>query len=238
MLSQHETLLPLANAIGGRATLIDMPGHGQSDNWDGTTPYQEQLTKIAASFCDSPTHVIGHSYGAAIALRLAVQYPELVSRLTLIEPVLFAAAKGRPEHNAYTKAFRPFVAAMLQGDEERAAEIFNSLWSRVEWSAIPKPMRDYLIKRIYLVVATYADLGEDPDGITSPETLAQLKTPVTLIRGAKTQSVIGGIHHTLVERLPDATDHVVEKAGHMLPIRNAFIPQVAGIIRAAETGTG
>ena len=99
-------------------------------------------------------------------------------------------------------------------------------------------MRDYLTKRIYLVVATGADLEEDPDGITSPETLAQLQVPVTLIRGSRTQPVIGAIHEALVDRLPNATDHVVERAGHMLPIRNAFIPQVAEIIRAAETGTG
>ena len=237
MLARHEVFLPLAHAVGG-GTLFDMPGHGQSADWDRITPYQAQVTQIAAELCDGPTHVIGHSFGATAALRLAVEHPDLVSRLTLYEPVLFAAAKGADEHTAYLKTFRPFVAAMLQGDEERAANIFNGLWSSAPWEGIAPEQRAYLTARIHLVVATGADLEQDADGITSPERLGQVACPVTLIRGEKTQPVIGAIHHRLLERLPDATDHVIAGAGHMAPIRKPFIPQIAAIIRASETGTG
>ncbi len=236
MLARHEVLLPLAHALGG-ATLFDMPGHGQSMDWDGVSPYQAQVAGIAAGMCDGPTHIIGHSFGATAALRLAVEQPEKVNRLTLIEPVFFAAAKGTDAHAAYAKTFRPFVAAMLQGDEDRAAEIFNGFWSSAIWADIPAPMRAYLTERIHLVVASGAELEEDTDGITSAERLGQINVPVTLIRGANTQPVIGAIHDRLVARLPHASDHVVAGAGHMLPLRKPFIPKVAEIIRAAETGT-
>lgn len=238
MLARHEVLLPLAHALGGAVTLFDLPGHGQSVNWDGTTPYQPQVVDIAASCCDGPTHVIGHSFGATVALRLAAEHPELVSRLTLIEPVYFAAAKGTDAHAAHIRAFRPFIAAMLRGDEAHAAEIFNSLWGETAWQAMSSEQRAYLTERIHLIVATAADIEEDAGGITAPDRLRALDVPVTLIRGETTQPVIGTIHERLVERLPRAKDHVIAGAGHMIPIRKSFVPQVAEIIRAAETGTG
>src|SRR6056297_1774206 len=181
MLARHEVLLPLVTALGG-GTLFDMPGHGQSADWDRTTPYQAYVAQIAAQLCNGPTHIVGHSFGATAALRLAVTHPDLVSRLTLIEPVFFAAAKGTDDHKAYLKAFRPFVAAMLQGDEERAAAVFNGVWSSAPWDGIAPEQRAYLTARIHLVVATGADLEEDADGITRPERLGQLDIPVTLIR--------------------------------------------------------
>ncbi len=235
-LARHDVLLPLAEAIGGQVTLFDMPGHGRSADWDGKQDYQTLVTACVAACCDGPTHLIGHSYGATAALRLAVEHQEFVNRLTLIEPVYFAAAKGTPEHAAHAKSFRPFVSAMLMGDETRAAELFNDLWGATPWGSIPVRLQRYLVDRIHLIVAGGGPIEEDADGIMTPERLSNVNVPVTLIRGAATQPVIGGIHESLATRLPDAVDHVVPGAAHMVPITH--MPEVAAIIRAADPGTG
>ncbi|WP_341367451.1 alpha/beta hydrolase [Yoonia sp. BS5-3] len=231
-LSRHESLLPLAMAIGGQVTLFDMPGHGQSADWDGKEDYQQLVTKAAAACCDGPTHVIGHSFGATAALRLAVEHPDLVSRLTLIEPVYFAAAKGTEAHTAHIRAFQPFVGAMLTGDEERATQIFSDMWGDTMWDQIPPVLRRYLIDRIHLIVAAGAAIEEDADGITSPARLGNVNIPVTLIRGGQTQPVIGAIHAALQDRIKGAQDHVVPAATHMAPIGHA--KDVAKIMRAAS----
>ncbi len=233
-LAKHDRLLPLAKAIGGQVTLFDMPGHGRSGDWDGKQDYQTLVTDAAASFCDGPIHLIGHSFGATAALRLAVERPDLVDRLTLIEPVYFAAAKGTPEHVAHAKAFRPFVGAMLRGDEEQAAQVFNDLWGATPWKDIPARLRKYLTDRIHLIVAGAAPIEEDAAGITSPERLGDLTIPVTFIRGAATQPVVAAIHERLAAHIPNATDHVVPGAAHMLPITH--MAEVAQIIRAADQG--
>ncbi|MEJ6404750.1 alpha/beta fold hydrolase [Yoonia sp. 2307UL14-13] len=229
-LARHEALLPLANALGG-ATLFDMPGHGLSVDWDGKTEYQGLVADIAISLCDGPTHLIGHSFGATAALRLAVIRPDLVSRLTLIEPVYFAAAKGTEAHRAHARVFRPFVMAMLAGDEEKAAQVFNDLWGETAWADLSERRRADLTNRIHLIVAGAAAIEEDADGITSAERLAELRMPVTMVRGSETQDVIVAIHEVLASRLPDVTDRVVPGAGHMLPLTHT--EQVADIIRAA-----
>lgn len=235
-LARHEALLPLAAAIGGQVTLMDMPGHGQSADWDGQHEYQTLVTKVAATCCDGPTHLIGHSFGATAALRLAVEQPDLVARLTLIEPVYFAAAKGTDAHAAHIKAFRPFVGAMLMGEEPRAAQIFSDMWGDMAWDGIPARLQTYLVDRIHLIVAGGAAIEEDTDGITSPERLGALQMPVTLIRAENSPAVMAAIHQTLTDRIPHARDHVVAGGTHMVPI--AQVDDVAGIIRAADQGTG
>ena len=234
-LSSHAPMLPLAQAVGGQLTLIDMPGHGRSDDWDGKHDYQTLVADAIAASCDGPTHVVGHSFGATAALRLAVERPELINRLTLIEPVYFAAAKGTSEHAQHARDFRPFVGAMLAGDEARAAEVFNDLWGATPWADIPARIQVKLTKRIHLIVAGAAPIEEDVAGITSAQRLGALNIPVTLIRGADTQPVIKAIHQLLAQRIPDAQDHVIAGAAHMVPLTHA--DAVATIIRAADPKT-
>jgi lipase len=231
MLARHESLFPLAEAIGGRATLFDLPGHGRSPDWDGV-PYQAQAVDMAAACCDGPTHVIGHSFGATVALRLTVERPDLVSRLTLIEPVYFAAARATPEHADHAAGFAPFLAAMQLGQTEAAAAHFNATWGAQPWDNIPPRVQRYLSDRIHLVAASGPEIEDDPAGITS----APLDTPVTLIRGADSPPVIRAIHAGLMRNFRNAADHVVAGAGHMLPLTHT--PQVAAIIRAASPETG
>lgn len=235
-LARHEALLPLAEALDHHVTLFDMPGHGRSGEWDGKTEYQGLVADAAAALCDGPTHLIGHSFGATAALRLAVTQPELVNRLTLIEPVYFAVAKGTAAHQAHARVFRPFVMAMLAGDEAKAAQVFNDLWGVTPWSDLSPHRQQYLTERIHLIVASAAAIEEDADGITSADRLGRLRIPVTLIRGAKLVPVIAAIHDALVARIPDAMDHTVPDAGHMLPMTHT--DQVAAIIRAADPETG
>ncbi|WP_322890759.1 MULTISPECIES: alpha/beta hydrolase [unclassified Yoonia] len=236
MLARHESLLPLAGAIGGQATLFDLPGHGRSPDWDGSRDYQAQAVAWAAACCDEPAHLVGHSFGATVALRLAVERPDLVNRLTLIEPVYFAAARSTPEHADHAAGFRPFLDAMAQDDHSDAARHFNALWGAQPWDRLPPRTQGYLMDRIHLVTASSSAIEDDPAGITSAQVLAKVAIPVTLIRGADSPPVIGAIHAALAQRVPDATDHVVAGAGHMLPLTHTA--EVAALIRAADRGTG
>jgi lipase len=231
-LARLESLLPLAQAIGGQATLFDLPGHGRSPDWDRTTPYQAQSVAWAAACCEARAHVIGHSFGATVALRLAVERPDLVSCLTLIEPVYFAAARGTPEHDAHVQDFMPFFAALDKGDTSAAAAHFNAQWGGQPWEHMPPRVQASLAERIHLVAAGGPEIEDDPAGITK----AVVDIPVTLIRGENSPAVMAAIHAGLLRNLPQGRDHVVAGAGHMLPLTH--VDQVAATIRAAGSETG
>ena len=51
---------------------------------------------------------------------------------------------------------------------------------------------------------------------------------MTLIRGSQTQRVVADIHAALAARIPDASDHVVEGAGHMVPLTH--VAETAALI--------
>jgi len=72
---------------------LDLPGVGRSSVIDFATVSSEQIVNYVASFITAlefgPCIVIGHSFGAWIALRLALK-KAIISRLILISPLGFA----------------------------------------------------------------------------------------------------------------------------------------------------
>lgn len=222
-LARHEALLRLASHFkqNHQITLFDHPGHGQSADWDGVTPFQGLCVGIAEGLIDRPAHVLGHSFGATVALRLAMERPDLVTRLTLIEPVFFAAAKGTPEYDQHRRDFAPFERAMQAGQRAEAAEAFLNLWGAIPWRAMTAKMRQDAIDRIHLVPAGGLDIENDVNGLLDPGRLEALTIPVTLIMGGKTQPVVGAIHRALMARLHNARNVVIDGAGHMVPLTHA-----------------
>ena len=231
-LARRQSLRPLARALGGAAVLIDMPGHGESDDWDGVAPYQALTSEAIAAAVegDGPAHILGHSFGATAALRLAVERPERVARLTLIEPVYFAAARGTPAHEAHRAAFAPFVAAMEAGHRAEAAAIFNDLWGAQRWSDLPEAMRADLARRIHLITAGGTAIEEDPEGLIAPERLKAVRCPVLFIEGGASPPVVSAISRALARDLFRATIRQVPGAGHMVPLTHPG--EVAALIRA------
>jgi pimeloyl-ACP methyl ester carboxylesterase len=93
-----------ARLTGLRLVAADQPGHGRQPDWDGHSDLHAQAVREAAAMAavlGAPVDVIGHSFGATVALRLALEQPELVRRLVLVEPVLFAAAAGSAAFQAF-----------------------------------------------------------------------------------------------------------------------------------------
>ncbi len=217
-LARHEALLPLAGLVPYRATLFDMPGHGRSPDWDGQGDYQAVTCAIATGLAAPGTHLIGHSFGATVALRLACTRPDLVSRLTLIEPVFFAAARGTAAFARHQSDFAPFIAAMQKGDRVAASCAFIGLWGQNAWADLSPRAQAYICDRINLVPAGAPAIEDDNFGLLSSGLIEALAMPVTLIAGAKSPPVIAAVHAALVARVAQARSVTIAGAGHMVPV--------------------
>ncbi|WP_415184350.1 alpha/beta fold hydrolase [Phaeovulum sp.] len=221
---------PIAAALPDLTlTAFDLPGHGQSGPYDGATDYQKLSAQIAASFIDRPLDLIGHSFGATVALRLAVAAPEAIRTLTLIEPVLFVAAKGTDEWAAYTADEARFYALLDAGQHEAATREFVSRWGAGQpWDTLPAPVRATMIRQIQLIAAAGHANATDPGQILRDGGLEMIDAPVMLIEGAKSPPIIHMITKAIAARLPDVGVARVPGAGHMLPATHPA--QVAGLI--------
>ena len=217
-----------ARLPGLTLTAFDMPGHGQSGPWAGND-YHGDVTRIAASFIDRPLDLIGHSFGASVALRLAAATPEAIRSLTLIEPVLFVAAAGTPEFAAQEADNERFRALIAAGEHEVAARAFVGQWGAGQaWEKLDPRARAAFAVQMPLVLAGGVANFTDTARILRVGGLEAIEAPVMLIRGAQSPSIMALVCEAIAARLPDVGVAVVPGAGHMLPVTHPA--QVADLI--------
>jgi len=217
----------------------DLPGHGRSGHWGGVGDLHDLSTRVAIALAekDGPLDIIGHSFGATVALRMALERPDLVRSLVLIEPVLFAAARaaGGPAFAAHLALHIPFETAVRRGAKIEAAVQFQAIWGNGEpLATMTAAQQDYITQRIGLIAAQNPALIQDSAGILAPWRLESLGVPVLLLEGAASPAVIPAILDELARRLPQVRRVVVPGAGHMLPMTHTA--EVAGAIAAHLAG--
>ncbi|MDA9207988.1 alpha/beta hydrolase [Octadecabacter sp.] len=217
---QSRTLMPLADLLPpGRNVFFDLPGHGKSAPWVGDN-YHSDVLGIVDELADEPAHVIGHSFGATVALRLAIEQPHRVARLTLIEPVMFAAAKDARALSVHRAAFSPFVSAMENGDLEKASELFVSMWGTgPSWPNLSKRRRDRIISQIHLIPAAASVIEDDEPKLA--DRLENVSCIVDLIEGSTSQPIMSAILDGLEATIPHVNRTCVQGADHMVPITHA-----------------
>lgn len=226
----------MARGVGDLLTMtaFDLPGHGRSADWDGVTDLQTQSMEMALDFLDpaQPMDLIGHSFGGTIALRIAVERPELVRRLVLIEPVFFAVALAdSPAMKAVSDAqMAPYYAALDAGDRMEATRVFTGFWGDGRaWERIPEPQRAAMAARIHLIRAGAPQIYDDLAGLLSPGRLESVAHPALLIEGAASPASVTAINTALAARLRDTRRATVAGAGHMAPITHP--EAVAALVR-------
>lgn len=218
-----------AGLQGVTVTAPDLPGHGQSGGWDGQSDLHALATRIAGEMARSlgqghPIDVMGHSFGATVALRLALEQPGLVRSLILFEPVLFAAARaaGAACWPAFLAEHQEVFALNRSGRPEAATARFHATWGgETPFDELPERQRRYMSDRIGLVVAQDATLLNDSAAMLRAMGLEALTLPVLLAEGANSPPVIPAICGELARRMPLVRHITLPEANHMLPITRA-----------------
>uniref|UniRef100_UPI00025590A6 alpha/beta fold hydrolase n=1 Tax=Oceanicola sp. S124 TaxID=1042378 RepID=UPI00025590A6 len=204
-----------------QARAMDLPGHGRSADWDPGQSFQAQARAMAERVVEDwggPVDVLGHSFGATVALRLAVDRPDLVRSLALYEPVFFTPAFRmfdglEAQHDV---ELAPYQQAWEAGDHEAAARAFMSVWGDGRpWEALPEVQRQAFASRIPLINAIRDTNYGDPAGMLSERRLAGLRCPVLLMDGGDSPVYVGRINEALLAEMPFARREVLAGAAHM-----------------------
>jgi lipase len=214
-LAHAGAFAPLMARLEGLAMrALDLPGHGGTD-WDPTVGAQDQAVANARALLDAPAHLIGHSFGATVALRLALEAPERVASLTLIEPVQYSLLP--PDSGplrAERAAMADVAAAGAAGDWHGAAVRFLGSWGGAGGlGAMTAAQVAYAVERMPIVVAAHDDLFGGLTAAALPP-----RAPTLLIEGAESPPVIAAVAEAILAATPEAREVVVEGAGHIVPI--------------------
>jgi len=126
-------------------------------------------------------HVVGHSYGAIVALQLALDLPARVCTLMLLEP----AARGVSASPATAAALEPVFAAYRDGDRERAIELFLGVvcgdGSRTELERMLPGASDTAIERADMFFQS--EMPAVGGWRFGPADAARITAPVLNVRG-------------------------------------------------------
>ena len=135
----------------------------------GTAP---SLAQIAASLRplivrETPVHLVGHSFGGAVALKAAAMFPGHVRSLTLIEPAAFNTlwtehGPDRPESWRFRAAIRSSAAALAEGDAWDAMRHVVDFWNgEGAWERTSFGLRQTLAAQAGQVHDDYAAVEAD-----------------------------------------------------------------------------
>jgi lipase len=120
----------------------DLIGHGRS-SWAAPWTIDANVTALAALLersADGPVAVVAHSFGGAVALHLAVEHPDLVAALVLLDPAIGLDGEWMAR----------IADAMLASPDypdpaEARAEKEHGSWSDVDASVLDAEVDEHLI---------------------------------------------------------------------------------------------
>jgi len=178
----------------------------------------ERLEKLIRN-SDSPLHLVGYSYGGAVAMAYALSHPGSLASLTVIEPVVFYVLrylKDYPAYNEVSGVRDQFDASLRHGHVESALEGFVDYWSGAgTWGRMPSDMRNAFVAWAPQIRANWeASFGADP-GMSS---LEQLKLNTLIVSGTLSPFASRRICAGLNKLIEKSSLRFVEGANHLLPL--------------------
>lgn len=163
-----------------------------------------------------PVVLLGHSFGGAIAARVAQQRPDLVSKLVLAEAatngVLTAEEQQiRADQNL---KFADYVEVLYKSKGKEAAAEFavDAINGSGSWARLAPPARSVVADDAWTAIP----YGRDTSPTASCADLATLKMPVLLVTGQNTGPGFRRIVARQAECLPSARTVTIPGVGHLV----------------------
>ena len=206
-----------------RVLAINLFGYGETTTWPGTSPQslyaQAQLVLALCEELGAPIHLVGHSFGASVALKAASLLGPRVGSLVLLEPNPFYLLKqdGRVQAFLESRALRDHVKCFGSlGDWPKVAERFAEYWlGDGSWSAMPEKRRSAFADSLPPNFHEWDAVMEEE---TTVEEWKALTARTLVVSDATTRLPIREIVDILAKACPHWSFHTIPEGGHMAPL--------------------
>lgn len=209
---------------GYRVITPDLWGFGLTDSWAGEDrlTHDHQAILVARVIDEAglrAAHIVGHSYGGATAVRLALQRKHLVKTLILIEPILTPLLKlaGKEEvFREYFEMAQAFLSNATTGKSEEAWRGFIDYRNGPgTWAALTAAARERFIAATDSTVAAFYSNLNNP---TSLDDIERMQLPTLIMCGEKTTLPDRRVTEILRDRVAKSRYVIVPGADHMSPL--------------------
>jgi pimeloyl-ACP methyl ester carboxylesterase len=217
---------PLMDRLAGRFRTLaaDLHGAGKSPDWPGDRPLtladEVALLEPIFSSVGDRFHLIGHSYGGAVALKAALAGPGRLRSLVLFEPVIFALLNAddpdQPAAREITAVRDATIAAVDRGDLDTAGARFVDYWAGAgAWAGMPDQRRRPVATAMRTVKSEWHAAFEEPVPLSA---FGALDVPTLCLVGSDSPASSRAIARLLAKTLPRVSEVEIEGVGHMGPV--------------------
>lgn len=202
----------LTEALAGTARVLapDLPGYGtaQDDRADRLT----RLSRILLS-CPDRVSLIGHSFGGAVALRLANAHPDHVTGVTLYDPISVVAdesgMRGMPSELSTL-----FWRARL-GPSHRLMKAFIDYWNGPgSWDRLTGQQKERLLAHRPGLIR---DMEEVASGLWTPSG-HNYTGPLHVLLGERSPRLTDDMARAIASDHPQTRIKVLRQLGHLSPL--------------------
>ncbi len=197
--------------LGFRVVAPDMPGFGWSP-WVGGEVSVERMAALMAAFVEGvgakPAHVVGISMGGTVALQLALDYPDRVRSLVLVNT--FAHLRPR-SLNEWLYFLARMVIARLIGPERQADMVARRILPKPEHEEARQVLKAHILKADRDV---YRGMMRALFRFDVRDRLREIRVPTLVITGSRDTTVSPTVQEELARGIPGAQHAVIEGAGH------------------------
>ncbi len=216
----------LIRRLRGRAQCLamDLYGYGETPMpaLENTQPFTlwHEVALLEALLeqeqIQGTVRLVGHSYGAAVALAFAQKHPERVDRLVLFEPVCFSILEsGHAGLKDLESVLHVFDDASTASDPTAQARRFIEYWNGPgAFDAMPERLQQLFTHQVKKVDLDFRALMHPT---FSAAELAPIANRLTLLHGEQTRTSARALVQQLQHWLPEARV-VNTPGGHMAPL--------------------
>lgn len=230
-----------------RVTALDLRGHGfsaMSEDGYRTVDLARDVVALMEHLGIRDAHIIGHSFGGAVALAVATLDPSKVRRLSLADAWVPSLQKMPPLSDTSTwpalqkrlsargiviegelpRVAHGFFEELLETDRGRAQGQRGGFGDAAVLAAMPvstgpnrRPSRSMRRWRELMARTNAHEELHDPEGLEEDK-IRQFARPVDLVYGARSRYL--DTRDGLERLMPDTRVTMVPNAGHFFPLLN------------------
>jgi pimeloyl-ACP methyl ester carboxylesterase len=226
-----------------RVIAVDLYGSGRTPAWPGDRPMRldDQVALLEPVFraAGDRFHLVGHSFGGAIALKAAFVHRNRVLSLALYEPVLFSVLMADAPDGVAAReilAVRDDTIRLVErGELDAAAARFVDYWiDEGAWAATPESRKPAIAGAMRAVKREWHAAFSEP---TPLHAFGAIDVPTLLLTGRESKASARAIARLLRAVLLRVCAEDLEGLGHMAPVThpervNPLIERFLDTVRA------
>lgn len=209
---------PLSERYCSVATSLSGYGKTQERRKPGSAFMQDEMDVLEAvlAHINRPVHLVAHSFGALVALSLAMHRQPAFLSMTLLEPTVFHLLHlaGETALNSQVRAMTDtYMADWDRGDPQSVQHVIDFYGGPGTFAAYPPMVQDKMMAQ------TATNILDWKTGYAESPSLAEfaaVRTPSLVICGSNSHMAMRRCNELLVDSLPQARLKVLEGANHFM----------------------